>query len=355
METASTKNVRMTSYTVPLIFCLLLCGSWSRAATVYFEDSFEEGLGKWTVGGDAWQQTDLVNGGGQYAVSDSPEADYPLNANSIMAMRLQYRVDLSDSEAPILSFWHQIGVEEGDYGYVEISQDNGFNWEEVASFTNTWRSTWSREMVDLSAYKASSILIRFHLRDDGEVGWSRNDNGVQVYGPLVSSGWDIDDVVISELDTETLPFPLFDDFESGTGNWVFGGWCPTESYSRSQTHAMSDSNNTDYPRSASSDLILSHPVDLSSSANPVLTFWHRIGVREGDYGYVDISEDGGYTWQALDPNHPEESEFTDLSYATWTYELFDLSRYKASPILLRFRLRDDGEIGWFYNENGVRE
>lgn len=339
METTSIKRTWMARRALLLVCCLLLAAAQGRAATIYFADDFEEGLGKWTVGGDTWQATDAIHHGGQYAVSDSPDGDYPLNANSIMAMKLQYRVDLSDSNSPILSFWHQISVEEGDYGYVEISQDNGFNWEEVASFTNTWRSTWSREMVDLAAFKMSPILIRFRLRDDGRTGsFSR---------PIVSFGWDIDDVMIQEMDQETLPFPLFDDFETGTGNWVFGGWQSSESYSRSSTHSMADSNDSDYPKDAFSDLILAHAIDLSSTMFPVLSFWHRIGVEDGDHARVEISEDGGWTWHSVDPNQPDIADWTDAWYSGWTPELFDLSAYRSSKILIRFHLRDDGRTGSF--------
>ncbi|MCU0914166.1 MAG: VWA domain-containing protein [Planctomycetes bacterium] len=363
MKTKSVTTKSTVKFAVSLVCCLILGNAWAGATTVYFSEDFEQGLSRWGVGGDAWRVTDSFYRSAGHCASDSPQGDYALNANSIMAMKVQYRVNLASSVFPILSFWHRIGVGKGDYGYVEISRDNGFTWTAVAFFTDTHRSTWSRERVDLSAYKASPILIRFRLRDDGG-----RDTGVVGRPPTVSAGWDIDDVEIREVDAEALAFPLFDDFESGMGNWISGDWQLTASYARSQTHSLTDSNNANYPQHACSDLILAHPIDLSSSVYPVLSFWHRISVGQGDFGYVEVSEDGGLSWRAADPTHPGQSAFTDLVSANWAPELIDLSAYKSSPILIRFRLRDDGgrnigvvgspptvSAGWDIDDVEVRE
>ncbi len=345
MKKTNPSNTLTAAYLLTLISYLALSASGAPVGKTYFSDDFENGFSKWDAAGDTWQVTDLFYHSPGHCASDSPEGNYPRSANSTMTTKLQERINLSSSNQPVLRFWHLIGVHNGDYGYVEISQDNGFTWTELTSFTNTWRSTWSREQVDLSACKSSSIRIRFRLRDNGD--------------PWVSWGWDIDDVEICDLGKTTLPFPLFDDFESGLDNWKVGGWQLTESDYCSRTHSISDSENADYPRFACSDLILAYPIDLSHSANPVLAFWHKIGVNNGDYGYLDVSQDGGLTWHALDPNGPNLSRFTNVWYSTWTPELFDLSAYKSSPIVIRFRLRDNDDPwvswGWDIDDVDIRE
>jgi len=338
----SNSTIKLISkYMIIITSYLALSVSCVNAETTYFFDDFENGLDQLDTAGDSWQLTDRFYHSPSYCASDSPEGSYPKHANSTMTMNLQCRIDLSGSTHPILMFWHKIGVYNGDHGYVEISEDYGFNWTVLTSFTNQWRSTWSREIIDLSAYKSSTILIRFRLRDDGgNTGWPN-------YNPTVTWGWDIDDVEVRELDDITIPFPFFDDFESGYENWRFGGWQLTESFYRSPILCMTDSNVANYPKHACSDLILVHPIDLSTSVWPVLDFWHKIGVCNGDYGRIEVSQDCGLSWQSLDPNHPELGTFTNLWYANWTREIFDLSAYKSTPILIRFRLRDDGgNTGW---------
>jgi len=341
MKKANPSHKSATKYLFALVFYTALSALPAHGNMSYFSDNFENGLARWDTDGYTFQVTDLFYHSTGHSASESPEGDYPRHANSTMTMKLKYRIDLSSSAKPALMFWHRIGVQDGDYGYVEVSQDNGFNWTELISFTNTHRSTWSREQVDLSAYRSSPILVRFRLRDNGD--------------PWMSWGWDIDDVEICDLDNTTLPFPLFDDFESGPDNWKFGGWQPTESSYRSRSCSMVDSNDADYPRNACSDLILAHPIKLSNSVLPVLFFWHRIGIQSGDYAYVEISQDNGFTWGPIDPNHPERGTFTNLWYSTWTPELFDLSAYMSSPIMIRFRLRDNGDpwVSWGWDIDDV--
>lgn len=337
-------SIRLTTkHVATLVFFVAVSASLARGGTVYFSDDFESGLQQWEVGGDTWQVTEAFYRSAGHSASESPDGGYPRNANSAMTMKLQYRVDLKDSTNPVLSFWHRIGVHRDDYGYVEVSGDYGFTWTAIASFTNTFRSTWSWVQLDLDAYKASPILIRFRLRDDGD-------------GHYNGLGWDIDDVEIREKETETLPFPLFDDFESGFENWqlaALDGWRPTELFCRSSHTAISESPEGGYPRCACSDVVLAKPIDLSSSACPVLTFWHRIGLWEDDYGYVDVSADGGTTWTEL-------THYTNTIQSTWTREQLNLSAYQGTPVLIRFRLQDDGDghynaHGWDIDDVQIRE
>ncbi|MFC1792708.1 VWA domain-containing protein [Planctomycetota bacterium] len=322
-----------------IVSCLILPASFAYAEKVYFSDDFENGLVQWQAAGDTWQLTDLFYRSTNHSASDSPQGDYPANANSTMAMKLNYRIDLSNSTHPILTFWHKIGVYSSDYGYVEISDDYGDTWKVIESFTNTWRSTWSFVQVPLNEYISSSILIRFRLRTSGrDQSW----------------GWDIDDVEIKEKDMETIPFPFFDDFESGLTNWMLeegNAWQLTELLFRDPNHCISEIPGGGYTSHACSDLILANPIDLSSSVDPVLTFWYQIGVYNEDHGYIHISEDGGTTWSEL-------KDYTNMWRSTWSFEQIDLSAYTSTPILIRFRLRASGRDqswGWDIDDVEIKE
>jgi len=313
-----------------------------------FFDDFESGLDNWLVGGDAWQLTDQFYRDPNYCVSQSPEDNYISSEYS--CLMLAHPIALPDSNHLALTFWQKIGIVDYDYCYVEISDDYGFNWTIIKSFTNIYQSTWNLVQVDLSDYKSENIIIRFRLRDDGSTYSNRRQ----------SWGWDIDDVQIKELDTETIEFPFFDDFESGLDNWLIGvdSWELSGSSWRSPTHSIVDSNDRNYPDRANALLILAHPVDLSSGKFPILSFWHKIGINSGDYCYVEVSKDYGYTWTAIDPNNPDQSRFTNVIYSSWTLELYDLSEYKTTPILIRFRLLADASsnnTGWDIDDIHIRE
>jgi hypothetical protein len=98
-------------------------------------------------------------------------------------------------------------------------------------------------------------------------------------------------------------------------------------------------------------MILAHPVDLSATTAPTLTFWHKIGVHRYDHGYVEISEDGGLTWTTL-------ADFTDTWLSTGSFVQLDLSSYKTNPITIRFRLRTNGDYqgwGWHVDDVHIKE
>lgn len=104
--------------------------------------------------------------------------------------------------------------------------------------------------------------------------------------------------------------------------------------------------------------------DLSDVEGAELTFdtWYEIE-EAWDYGFVQVSTDGGETWTSLanentrsdlDPNaHPNVVEnvpgFTGSS-GGWTTQTFDLSAYDGQQILLAFRYVTDWaseEAGWY--------
>ena len=101
---------------------------------------------------------------------------------------------------------------------------------------------------------------------------------------------------------------------------------------------------------------LTRSIDLSDvlQAHMQIRFWHDVE-EYWDYLYVEISEDGGTTWDMLYGNHMTDENPFGLGFGpgytgssvNWLNDEFDLSAYAGSQILLRFHYVTDGN---FYGE-----
>jgi hypothetical protein len=84
-------------------------------------------------------------------------------------------------------------------------------------------------------------------------------------------------------------------------------------------------------------------VDLTTAQQPMLHFWQRMRLAEKDSVRVDISLDGGQTWQTLDQQPGQKLE--------WGERVLDLSAYRGQMIRLRFRLESGGRPSKDGNKN----
>jgi immune inhibitor A len=77
-----------------------------------------------------------------------------------------------------------------DYGFVDVSDDNGATWDNLESYTGTDTDHWAdTRSLDLSAYEGKSILLRFEYVTDSGVappGWEITD--VKIGGSAVAAG-----------------------------------------------------------------------------------------------------------------------------------------------------------------------
>ena len=113
-------------------------------------------------------------------------------------------------------------------------------------------------------------------------------------------------------------------------------------------------------------LTLAAPWDLSTAIHPLLSFKTWYDIEEGwDFGFVQVSVDGGTTWTSLpattttsdhDPDCyfiPEMPGYTGYS-AGWLHETVDLSAYAGLPeVWLRFRYETDPATlgsGWYLDD-----
>ena len=143
---------------------------------------------------------------------------------------------------------------------------------------------------------------------------------------------------------------FFDDFESGLGNWtVSGTWGLTAAKSTSPSHSATDSPGTFYADNTDSALTMAGSVNLNGVTRPALSFQHTYALENNyDYGYVEVSTNGGATWVA-----PALAAYTG-NQGTWACEQLDLSSFtNSTTVSVRFHLATDSSVvmdGWYVDD-----
>ncbi len=135
--------------------------------------------------------------------------------------------------------------------------------------------------------------------------------------------------------TTTSTTLFFDDVESGPGNWAAeGGWSPGTETAHSPVTAWGSGAVTP---SQPLTLTLLPPLDLSTARMASLTFWHTFSLLSGGRAQVELSTDGGATWQTVATQQGGEHG--------WTPATLSLTRFagpEQEPLRLRFRLLPGG-------------
>ncbi|MCC7207595.1 MAG: hypothetical protein IT323_09820, partial [Anaerolineae bacterium] len=311
-------------------------------AGVPFYEPFDN-ADRWLLGG-AWGLTQAVppaSAPSHYspttALTDSPTGAYAASSNTTAV--LIPSIGLTTTTKPVMTFWAYWKSSQANL-YLELSTDNGVTWP-----NRIWENTgpekvqlaWQRFKIDLSAYRTSSISLRFRLQD---VGGSPDD------------GWYIDDIRIEEDNTTSVPIrsnELLDDFESASAEdeWFVGGdWAVRDDGGRldfvgvgpgqpglpSRGFVASPSGN--YVKPARSIVEYVRRLDLSGTTSPTLSFFTTYELGDtADRLLVEVSTDNGFTWAGT----PVWQNPGRVNLG-WHRVLVDLSAYKATPIRIRFRL-----------------
>ncbi|MBI4725647.1 T9SS type A sorting domain-containing protein [candidate division TA06 bacterium] len=139
-----------------------------------------------------------------------------------------------------------------------------------------------------------------------------------------------------------------DSVENGEGAWTHSGggdlWHITTYSSHTPSHSWYCGNEGSWQYNDDMNCRLASG-PISSERFKALEFWTRYGLEtDYDYGYVEISTDGGATWKKLD------SSFNGT--AGWTKKVIDLSGYSGT-IKLGFRLFSDMYVtdeGWYLDD-----
>ncbi len=138
--------------------------------------------------------------------------------------------------------------------------------------------------------------------------------------------------------------------------WVMDGflWSASRSYSGDRSFWSNAQNN--------SVTIAAAAETYSVDSGDTLTFWTYFNIEDGwDYGYVQVSRDGGYAFTSLEGNittntNPHHANLgngiTGVSNG-WIRAEFDISAYAGENIILRFiYVTDDYTLneGWFIDD-----
>ncbi len=139
---------------------------------------------------------------------------------------------------------------------------------------------------------------------------------------------------------------FYDGFENGGANWN-GDWQVTSQTSHIGNYSYTDSPNGNYPDDTTLVGSLVFSFDLTQFRGAYLQFYDAYWIEQGfDYGYVDVSTDGGATWTTV-------AAFTGIMNY-WNLENVDLSPFCGnSYVQIRFRLVSDAaynEDGWFVDD-----
>ncbi|MCF7840058.1 MAG: immune inhibitor A [Candidatus Marinimicrobia bacterium] len=145
-----------------------------------FADDAENGMSNWIS--QDWGLTGVAFSG-DYAFTDSPDGDYPNNAQ--LFMRLDSTIDLSQTINPLLTFKAKWDVE-ANWDFVQVlgSADDGVTWQPLTGqYTvpgngesaqplgepgyDGEQTTWVQENMDLSAFSSNiNFKFGFLLRSD---------------------------------------------------------------------------------------------------------------------------------------------------------------------------------------------
>lgn len=140
-----------------------------------------------------------------------------------------------------------------------------------------------------------------------------------------------------------------DDMESGTNNWVLNGFLLRTSRYHSPNHSLFSGNSNNYHGEA----LMAE--GLSVSEGDSLDFWTWFDIEsDWDYAYVEVSTDGGTTYNSIpgnitteyNPNNQNRGHGITGSSSTWLHAIFPLSNYAGSVIRVKFSyITDTNTLG----------
>jgi hypothetical protein len=138
-----------------------------------------------------------------------------------------------------------------------------------------------------------------------------------------------------------------DDVENGPGLWTSNGsWAPDTNDWHTGTTSWTDSPGSNY--SPDQDTwIESESRDLSGVSSATLSFWHKYDIVSGDNGFVEISLDGGSSW---DPT--PLATFSGIQNS-WEKVHISINGPFTANVKIRFRLQTDSVDngpGWWIDD-----
>jgi murein tripeptide amidase MpaA len=203
-------------------------------------------------------------------------------------------------------------------------------------------------LLTLNSGLQNGDLVRFVIHVDNSAGLIISDTISKIYGAYN---------------------PVFTDNGNSLANWVNLGttsnWQTTTGSFYSAPSSITDSDGTDYPQNAVSDIILINRIDLREVIDATLNFWAKWDI-ENDYDYVQISAAnasgnfiplcGIYTNTGSNFQANGEPLF-DSQQSVWVQESMSLNDFLGdSAVVLKISLRSDQWVegdGFYFDDMTV--
>ena len=149
-------------------------------------EGFEYGLDFWISDSNGWAIDVQEFHSGGYCISSSPGQAYENNMNT--SIRSKFGLKRKNLKDRILLFWTKYELEDNkDSGFVEISLDNGENWQTIGETITGISIKWYQAFYDLSIFHSQAedtLLLRFRMKTDSTQsqpmdGWFIDDIAIQ--------------------------------------------------------------------------------------------------------------------------------------------------------------------------------
>ncbi len=276
------------------------------------DEDFEGGLDGWTTTGE-WQAFAGTGRGGGAALVDSP-GDYQASTTT----HAQFAVDPRGMDWPVLRFWDKHAFAGGSWGAVEIST-NGTNWGNRRYGVTGIRTEWREQAIDLSPWKDEErLFIRFIRGTDTNL----------------ADGWTIDDLTLTDH-VAAPDYPVWDD--GGGLPWLSARWQSVTDDPYQGTTCLHDSPEGRYAPNVAHQLVLAHPLDLTSAVDPKLTLFLRGQLLSYSYFRVHVSTDEGLNWTEI------SSLNRNYGYNSPDWELLQASLSPWLGQVIRLRIESSGD------------
>jgi hypothetical protein len=151
-----------------------------------FTDNFDVEMNHYYIKGE-WQQVGNFAKSPDYSFSATSGGEYTANQNDTLML---FPIDIAGGCQ--IEFWHAAAVHQSDKARLQVSYDDGENWEEIAVWTEKDNENWTDDELNSSDWQlerfdfnnlpnAETLLVRFVFYSNS----IKND-----------LGWYIDDLVV---------------------------------------------------------------------------------------------------------------------------------------------------------------